>query len=735
MLQTALDFVVVGVAQDGPTALALVDQLTPDLVIIEMHLPGFEAIAAAPAIRSHHPEAQVLVLDVNSDPYRIQAVLVAGASAYLQQQAPARELHQLIRYLHRHSPPPLPSRPSPLIAHHGLGRLVTPPPIPPPARKLQHLPHTLLAPQLKPIPIASLTVKSIPSPSPFVPIPLPSQRSWFEKWLFGHADTPYPQAPDIESDIESERESGLEFNRALNGEPNLAQLLDLDLDPAPALDPELNFNPDLDLDLAFDLPFTSGSRSNSISKSPAASRSHAAQTQVPALKSGSHPRPIRWPLYATLGGLGCLLLWGTGLLYLGLTKPQYTSTWTVAIAPSAPGDALVGGRPSPDPRLDYQRLVQTPTILEPAAATLGIPVAQFGIPRTTLPAQSPAIEFSIRGNTALEAQQKAQALQQVLMTQSQSGLAPTGGGNLPPALSPPQAKQALKAAQAKLATFQSQGPVATPAALQQATQALKTLQSQRQQVINQLQPLETRLRAERFRLGLSEQQVDDAFRLHSDSSLDAAVDAYLAAQQTLKVLSQDYEKAHPRYLAQVDQLKAVESALTRTAASKVGHAVSVAELRQIQILPGTGQLAKTKTFASLLALKTQQQQLWQQSNQLREQAKQFQAQLRQQQQRTAEFLRLQKAVQTATAQVQPVASPEAIPPSLANAGSVQSYPPLTLLKAPNQPDSPSVPPKELVFLGMGLGTIAIGVGTLLAWLGDRRRWMGQTHPGQRSHLA
>ncbi|WP_282824497.1 response regulator [Gulosibacter sediminis] len=74
---------VIGEAGDGATAIALVDRYTPDLVLMDVRMPGMNGIDATRIITSRHPSVKVIVLTTfDLDEYAFGS-LKAGASAFL----------------------------------------------------------------------------------------------------------------------------------------------------------------------------------------------------------------------------------------------------------------------------------------------------------------------------------------------------------------------------------------------------------------------------------------------------------------------------------------------------------------------------------------------------------------------------------------------------------------------------------------------------------------------------
>lgn len=97
LLNRERDIRVVGEASDGLEAIRLVEQLKPDIVVMDVRMPVMSGIEATQRIRQEHPRVQVLVLTAYDDDQYIFSLLQAGASGYLLKNAPVSELIRAIR--------------------------------------------------------------------------------------------------------------------------------------------------------------------------------------------------------------------------------------------------------------------------------------------------------------------------------------------------------------------------------------------------------------------------------------------------------------------------------------------------------------------------------------------------------------------------------------------------------------------------------------------------------------
>jgi DNA-binding NarL/FixJ family response regulator len=82
----------VGEAADGETGLALAARLAPDVVIMDLKMPGMSGIEATWQLGTASPDSQVLVLTVSEEVDDVTGALIAGATGYVVKGASDEEL-------------------------------------------------------------------------------------------------------------------------------------------------------------------------------------------------------------------------------------------------------------------------------------------------------------------------------------------------------------------------------------------------------------------------------------------------------------------------------------------------------------------------------------------------------------------------------------------------------------------------------------------------------------------
>jgi signal transduction histidine kinase len=94
VLAVDLEADVVGEASTGEEAVGLMEATDPDLVLLDVQLPGMSGPATAEAIRAARPDVRIVALTVAADPRSVAAMIAAGADSYLVKTAPGAEIRE-----------------------------------------------------------------------------------------------------------------------------------------------------------------------------------------------------------------------------------------------------------------------------------------------------------------------------------------------------------------------------------------------------------------------------------------------------------------------------------------------------------------------------------------------------------------------------------------------------------------------------------------------------------------
>jgi DNA-binding NarL/FixJ family response regulator len=100
ILQAQDDMDVVGEAGDSAAAVAVAERERPDIVLLDVEIPGGEAAATVRKLRSASPESRVIILSMHEGPTLVQELLAAGIRGYLLKSIHWQELVLAIRTVH-----------------------------------------------------------------------------------------------------------------------------------------------------------------------------------------------------------------------------------------------------------------------------------------------------------------------------------------------------------------------------------------------------------------------------------------------------------------------------------------------------------------------------------------------------------------------------------------------------------------------------------------------------------
>ena len=101
LLRVEEDIDVVGLAADGDAAIALVQELRPDVVVMDIAMPGCDGIEATERILADDPSQRILALSMHADAQFMQKMFSVGAKGYLPKNCCFDELVTAIRTIHK----------------------------------------------------------------------------------------------------------------------------------------------------------------------------------------------------------------------------------------------------------------------------------------------------------------------------------------------------------------------------------------------------------------------------------------------------------------------------------------------------------------------------------------------------------------------------------------------------------------------------------------------------------
>ena len=97
LLEASGEVSVVGECENGGDALQKVHELLPDVVLMDISMPGMDGATATRQITARHPDVKVLVLTMHNEPQRIKEMMDVGAAGYVVKSAAPEELLTALR--------------------------------------------------------------------------------------------------------------------------------------------------------------------------------------------------------------------------------------------------------------------------------------------------------------------------------------------------------------------------------------------------------------------------------------------------------------------------------------------------------------------------------------------------------------------------------------------------------------------------------------------------------------
>ncbi len=101
LLELEPDLEIIGEAENGESAINLIEQLYPDVILMDIRMPIMDGVAATREIHKRFPNIQILVLTTFDNDEYVTAALQNGAMGYLLKDTPSEELAVAIRAVHK----------------------------------------------------------------------------------------------------------------------------------------------------------------------------------------------------------------------------------------------------------------------------------------------------------------------------------------------------------------------------------------------------------------------------------------------------------------------------------------------------------------------------------------------------------------------------------------------------------------------------------------------------------
>jgi len=97
LLENQPDFSVVGQAADGLEAISLAEQKRPDVLVLDLSMPGINSMDVIKKIKQHQPACQIIILSMHSEKEYVLKAMQNGASGYILKESSGESLVQGVR--------------------------------------------------------------------------------------------------------------------------------------------------------------------------------------------------------------------------------------------------------------------------------------------------------------------------------------------------------------------------------------------------------------------------------------------------------------------------------------------------------------------------------------------------------------------------------------------------------------------------------------------------------------
>lgn len=97
LIQATDDLILVGEASTGIEAIHMAEENRPNLILMDIHMPGMDGLEATRIIKDKYPNIHILILSLYKDDKSLFAAMKAGAGGYMLKEADGVELLQAIR--------------------------------------------------------------------------------------------------------------------------------------------------------------------------------------------------------------------------------------------------------------------------------------------------------------------------------------------------------------------------------------------------------------------------------------------------------------------------------------------------------------------------------------------------------------------------------------------------------------------------------------------------------------
>lgn len=428
-------------------------------------------------------------------------------------------------------------------------------------------------------------------------------------------------------------------------------------------------------------------------------------------------------LYLKVGLTSIMAIWLVVIIAIVLSPKRYESKWTL-ILPGVGAGATVSldsigqansAANSPyssaaiDPRQNYKALSTSDNVMSLAAKALEIKPSELGKPKLKLPSQTGIMQFSLKSDDPVKAQERAWALYRSLQSLLSSLRADESR----------QRENGIKMgiegfadkvnhSQKNILAFQSKIGLVSLDQFKELALTIERLRHNRVNLVAKLQGIKASQQTIQSQLALSPQQAADTLKLKNDQLYQQLLVVYSHATSTLAEISGRYGAKHPQVLTQKQQQATLLAAMTKRSQSLLGYADQDLMLK----LSADDIDMRAELMQQLLATAAQTNGLTQEIAALDLQINQWDERLKHSNDDAAKLEDLHRQHQVATA----VFTSALAKMDVGKADIYSAYPMVQLLSAPSLAEQPSKMATILAILGGLVSSFMMITGLGIAWI-------------------
>jgi uncharacterized protein involved in exopolysaccharide biosynthesis len=447
----------------------------------------------------------------------------------------------------------------------------------------------------------------------------------------------------------------------------------------------------------------------------------------PLIKEQSGLTKLSKQPFWLIAALANATIWVLALALLQLLKPAYTSKGAMIIpgvgtqgnvnvpglnntsANSSDGQSPYSYLLKVDPRQNYQYIAMSDAVLSQAAKAMDMTVEEFGEPTIILGEGTTIIEFSLEGQTASEAQQKANVFYESLVNHT-NYLRVTQLNNQKETTQKTlqSSKNNVREAQSKLSQFRSNSALKVAGQIDSLSDRLEDLRLKKADLQTQERAVDSRLKKLEISLSLVGSEASEALLVIDDRILQKGLQDYSSTVQSIQLLSSSLTASNPQVIEEKIKAETVRKAIVARGYEVLGRSVNIQTIERLNLSAEKG---RKELVELLVTVQAEQSGLANQIQELDRQIDYLDTRLTTLVEQQPTLNRLEQDVQLSESiLVSDVAKLNLNKPELAT-----SYPVLQLLSEPSLPEEADDNRGKTIILGALAASFLCTTGIVMFW--------------------